>query len=76
MSDCVYMALLIVGFILLLICIAYYFVKWKIDMIRDDIVEKINNIISIISIDAKPYINQKKNQIIKKIFNGEVEELK
>lgn len=45
MSDCVYMAILIILFLLVLLCIMYLYVRYQIDKTKSDIVEGINNII-------------------------------
>lgn len=45
MSDCVYMAVLIILFLLVLLCIMYLYVRYQIDKTKSDIVEGINNII-------------------------------
>ena len=72
MSDCVYVAIIIIGFILLLICIAYYYITREIDMVKKNIVSKIDDVISIINVDPISLANEKKNQFVGKFFGDAV----
>ena len=44
MSDCVYMALLIVLFLLVLLCSAYLYLRYKIDETKNELIKSINDI--------------------------------